>query len=429
MQLQKGTDMTNMTAVEEFIRDIDCLDPIYKWLNKVNIFDVLGITRAEIRHSNMLGWLMDPNQNHGLGDCVLRGILKLVTDDLPRDYRSFIVRREANYIDILAVSNSEKYVLSIENKVDTGEHDNQLMRYKQYVDSTYPGYRQVLIYLTPRGRDSSLPGIWHVMGYEDIQNIIEESLKTAVLQPEAALLINNYIDVIKGLNGGDKRIKDICTAIYRRHRKALDILFEKNTHDPQNPLELTAEQKKENEYYEDIYRKHRKALDLIHKYKPSNGSDPIADAIHSWAAMKADEEAIDYHPEKSSDATTRFKTAAMSLILPDAPGRISGWEMENFYFYEIRNVKLSSGEHELYLQMAVSSKNITDDLRKSCDRINEIYPADQKKENWIYRINYTTKHVFFQEHADEVMIFQQLDEFLEEVNSFEQTLQNSFEIK
>ena len=41
-------------------------------MQTLNIFEVLGITNAEIRHSNFLAWLLDPNGNHGMGDKFLR---------------------------------------------------------------------------------------------------------------------------------------------------------------------------------------------------------------------------------------------------------------------------------------------------------------------------------------------------------------------
>ena len=33
-----------------------------------NLFDVLRNADYEIRHSNVLAWLLDPGRNHGLGD-------------------------------------------------------------------------------------------------------------------------------------------------------------------------------------------------------------------------------------------------------------------------------------------------------------------------------------------------------------------------
>jgi len=34
-----------------------------RWLTGVNIFEILGITSAEIRHSRILAWLLDPRES------------------------------------------------------------------------------------------------------------------------------------------------------------------------------------------------------------------------------------------------------------------------------------------------------------------------------------------------------------------------------
>ncbi len=84
----------------------------------------------------------DPHANHGLGDRVLRGFFGLITPDLPSDYSGFRTRREEQWIDLLVFSKREKFVICIENKIDTGEHDDQLSRYKQYVEDVYSGYKR-----------------------------------------------------------------------------------------------------------------------------------------------------------------------------------------------------------------------------------------------------------------------------------------------
>ena len=53
------------TVLKEFLLDIDCLDPLAEWTSKFNLFDILKISRVEIRHSNMLSWLVNPNETHG----------------------------------------------------------------------------------------------------------------------------------------------------------------------------------------------------------------------------------------------------------------------------------------------------------------------------------------------------------------------------
>ena len=62
----------NEKALQDFLLNIDCLDELIPWTGKFNIFDVLKISRTEIRHSNVLAWLLDANENHGLGDMFIR---------------------------------------------------------------------------------------------------------------------------------------------------------------------------------------------------------------------------------------------------------------------------------------------------------------------------------------------------------------------
>ena len=115
-------------ALQDFLLDIECLDELIPWTGKVNLFDVLKVSKKEIYHSNMLAWLLDPNENHGLGEAFLKGILqKLVENDeegkydvfdiLLSDLHSFSVYREWKRIDILLVSTEEKMLFAIENKV------------------------------------------------------------------------------------------------------------------------------------------------------------------------------------------------------------------------------------------------------------------------------------------------------------------------
>ena len=62
-------------ALREFLADSECLEPLSEWTRRLNVFDVLKITNTEIRHSNVLAWLMDPAENHGLHDGVIRGFV------------------------------------------------------------------------------------------------------------------------------------------------------------------------------------------------------------------------------------------------------------------------------------------------------------------------------------------------------------------
>lgn len=376
------------TVLKEFLLDIDCLDPLAEWTSKFNLFDILKISRVEIRHSNMLSWLLNPNENHGLGESVLRGFIQYVvtifsedTDvfsTLLMDCHGFLIQREWHHIDVLAVSSDAKFVLCIENKIDSGEHDNQLNRYRKIVEETYPDYKKMYIYLSPDGGESTDSDNWCSMGYQDVLSIVENARKKVKLLPEAELLIQNYVDTIRRDIVGDEKLAQICAEIYAKHQKALDLIFEN---------------------------------------RPDRASD-LAAILLSWAKEKTESGDIEVVTDKCVKSYTRFKTKGMSALLPDSDSSLSGWGTPNYYFYEIRN---NDGK-EFYVQLSLSSKDIPDELRDMCDRINEHYPARQKKVNWQWRSPFSTKHSKVEEEMSEEKIFEQLDKKLSEIFAFEEKL-------
>ncbi len=92
-----------------------------------NIFEILKTQTYEIRHSNFLAWLLNPNANHGLGDRFLKMFLiDLAVDKKSNafnvlmvqnlDYSNIEIRREWKNIDILIVF--PDLVVAIENKIN-----------------------------------------------------------------------------------------------------------------------------------------------------------------------------------------------------------------------------------------------------------------------------------------------------------------------
>ena len=177
--------LTDEQALKQFLLDIECLEELSPWTNKLNIFDVLKITRTEIRHSNMLSWLFDANENHGLGDKFISLFMHALVSNnqiqstqifeyLLSDFYSFSVYREWKNIDLLLVSHKEKIVIAIENKVGSHEHDNQLCRYRNQIIQTFSDYQQLFIYLTPDGESPSDNVNWYIFTYCDIADILEQ---------------------------------------------------------------------------------------------------------------------------------------------------------------------------------------------------------------------------------------------------------------
>ena len=122
---------------------------------------------------------------------------------------------------------------------------------------------------------------------------------------------------------------------------------------------------------------------------------------------------------KCNRTYTRFTTSAMSKILPDIPDAPSGWNTENHYFYEIVNRTGKS----FYIQLALSSRNATDDFLAVCEKINEFYPAKFGKEEWQWRIPFKTTTMEIGEDLSKEEIFEKLDLCLQEILEFESNLQ------
>lgn len=141
----------------------------------------------------------------------------------------------------------------------------------------------------------------------------------------------------------------------------------------------------------------------------------IAGILREWTV---DRSGVNENLAKCNRTYTRFTTDGMTEILPDLPDAPSGWKTENHYFYEILNRTGKS----IYIQLAISGKNITDDFRAICDWINEFYPAKMGKEDWQWRTPFRTKTITFGEELSKEEIFAGLDECLVEIQQFEAEL-------
>lgn len=341
----------------------------------------------------MLSWLLNPNENHGLNDSIIRGFIQYmvtsfsegvdVFDILLMDCHDFIIQREWKCIDILAVSMEAKFVLCIENKIDSTEHDDQLSRYRSNVEETYPDYKKMYIYLSPDGAEPSDVEYWCSMSYQDVLDIIENARRKVKLLPDAEFLINNYVETIRRDIVGDERLSQICTEIYAKHQKALDLIFEN---------------------------------------KPDRAS-AIAEIFRKWAIEKNTAGELEVALDKCSKTYTRFMTKDMSDLLPDAEEVKSAWKTKNYYFYELCNI----GGNELYIQLVFNSRNIPDNLKTMCERINQYYPARMRKTEWQWRIPFSTKKSKIEEEISEEKIYEQLDRKLEDVKSFEKRLMGLLE--
>ncbi|MBT1164438.1 PD-(D/E)XK nuclease family protein [Bifidobacterium felsineum] len=87
------------------LSDLDFLEA-NSLLHKPNMFDMVGMSRQEIRHSAFLAWLLEPSNPHGLDDLFIRRLLAELYKAHPEGFASFAVKDLSN--------------LAVEREVTTG---------------------------------------------------------------------------------------------------------------------------------------------------------------------------------------------------------------------------------------------------------------------------------------------------------------------
>ena len=222
---------------DKLLKDED-FDKLDLGLKNPNIFQILRISKNEIRHSNFLSWLLDPNESHKLGDIFLKRFLRKVfssdkfgnidqVDVEGMDLTKVEIQREWKNIDILIVL--ENVVVCIENKVLSKEHSNQLMKYREIIESNYPNHKQTFVFLTPEGDTSeSESQTYEPISYEFIVNSLERiiSVYGESLNQQVKNYIKDYITIIKRELMGTDKLTELSKKIYQNHKELFDFIID-----------------------------------------------------------------------------------------------------------------------------------------------------------------------------------------------------------
>lgn len=208
--------------------------------DEVNIFKIINMVDKETVHSNILAWLFNPYENHNLNDKAVKGLLMQLSENdaeyinlLLLNYSDLEVYREytidnGRRIDILMESRNNKVILIIENKIWSGEGDNQLEDYKKYIDEKYIDYSRIFLYLTPeKERKEKYKGYTHIT-YNTIYKIINNILHDNQIKLEIRALLKQYKEIIRRniMGNVDKEMIDLCRKFYVEHKEALDKIMQ-----------------------------------------------------------------------------------------------------------------------------------------------------------------------------------------------------------
>lgn len=228
-----------MTEEELQIKYADFLkDPSFQKLEILsenpNIFEILKTQTYEIRHSNFLAWIFNPNANHGLGDRFLKMFLiDLAVDKKSNDfnvltvqnldYSNIEIRREWKDIDIVIIF--PDLVVAIENKINHFETPGQLETYKNEIEHTFNVKHKVFVFLNPSGYDAS-----HIefisYSYETIAKYLEQILfLNKSLLTRTRIYLEDYLENLKTTQMGNSEKSALINKIYNHHKEFIDYII------------------------------------------------------------------------------------------------------------------------------------------------------------------------------------------------------------
>ncbi len=245
-------DVADRRALGALVIDNPDLERLETLLDEFNIFEAAGWTRQEARHSAFLAFLLDPRQTHGLGDAFVKRFLQRVLQsagggELPISpieldlwsLDGLLVLREWQNIDILLLDETHKLAVIIENKIDSGEHDDQLNRYWLAVTAQHPGWMVLGVYLSPDGSPPSHDA-YVTADYSLVLRVIEQLLlsRAASLGTDVQVALRTYTRMLRRYIVPDSEIDQLCQRIYQKHRRALELIFQKRPTMDSGPLQM-----------------------------------------------------------------------------------------------------------------------------------------------------------------------------------------------
>lgn len=153
-----------------------------------NLFAVIERTRCEHTHSNVLAWLLNPTEAHGLSDSFLKAFVKATFGDELTGTSDIVVERECENCDIV-ICQGRKWVLVIENKVDSIQGSDQLLRYARYWKRRFP--KRYFAFLTRNGEEPACKDFVAVT-YQVVRHILADLHGTG----ESEFFIRHFADHI-----------------------------------------------------------------------------------------------------------------------------------------------------------------------------------------------------------------------------------------
>lgn len=215
---------------------------------EINLMSILKVAHKELQHSNLLAWLFNPNETHGLGDFFIKEFIKLyfkeneykdlgntdtklsVFDFVNLDFSDIEIKREHKNIDLLILSKSNGFCIMIENKIFAKESKGQLKKYREYIESEYPSFRHkiyIFLSLFEQKISGSESGYYVQLTYEHIKKLLSQIIenKSLSIGSNTNFILEQYLQTLRSLMNENENIEKTAKDLYKKYKSAFDLVY------------------------------------------------------------------------------------------------------------------------------------------------------------------------------------------------------------
>ena len=203
--------MTEIAALLEKVKDLSKRqeEKSRSTGENFNVFKLCGVNHYENAHSDIIAEFLDSKGSHDCGSDFFQAFCKITGLDF-RNYENAEVIREhwtdEGRPDILIRAGKNKVV--IENKIYASEQQDQLRRYRDWLDKNSGDKEKApLLFLTLDGRPSSdetVQGQYTPISYKDhIIPWLNECIRIAVEKPFVRESLIQYKNLVEDLTKGN----------------------------------------------------------------------------------------------------------------------------------------------------------------------------------------------------------------------------------
>lgn len=206
-------------------------------------FEAVGMVRQEIRHSNFLAYIIDPNRPHEFRTKLLKAFIANFTDEMISEARLDRARiyRELYNVDLVVEippeTGGKTLVIAVEVKIDAGESKEQLWGYQRRVRAAWPHSEAFFGFLTVDGREgtTSPDKTWQPISWTGLIDALERALESDGRSAIGYPMYAAYVSMMRRHGMADKTsdtpLDDAVFTLWEEHKEALEYLFE-NRPDP-----------------------------------------------------------------------------------------------------------------------------------------------------------------------------------------------------